>query len=204
MSSSAVASEAQDAGGVTRSDVAKMSPEQEFVLAGQRLSVVEDLLEESQKAIYSGEWSWIGSGIAPESAIYGIVDDSLEGADGHNSYYLELSRFHKPKGASGDRADLAKARRFFEARGWEVREQKLSDDFFLKALTPDGYRVEYMVHANGQYTLAVFTQLFWTNDSNALVHSIVARAPRDFPQSSLPGVREKFPSWSDPVATPSL
>ncbi|WP_147433628.1 hypothetical protein [Galactobacter caseinivorans] len=188
-----------DADGLTQGDVAKLGQEQEFDLAIKRADRAGEILEQSQNAIDRGSWHWIGSGISPNPAPNGVAWDYLKGANGENSYYIMLNRAHFPSGAKGERSDLDPVRRYFESKAWTVTETEISGSFYLRAMTKDGYQVEYLVQKNGQYSLEVASKLFWSNDSYALGRSVALRQPRDFPETSLPSVREKLPSWDDPV-----
>ena len=52
---------------------------------------------------------------------------------------------------------------------------------------------------NGNYSLSVYSEPFWTNDASELFFAIGDRDPADFPTESVPGVFVPFPEWSDPV-----
>ncbi|PPH58624.1 hypothetical protein [Rathayibacter toxicus] len=189
----------KDAGGLTRDEVSKLTLQQEFELNAQRYVHFEEVLRDAQLQISSGVWDWGGGETLPEQAYNGGVGGGLPGANGHNSYYVKGTRIILPPGKHGDVADLDPMRAYFEQKGWKYFIRKYDGAAEIWGITGDGYRVKYMIQDNGQYSISVYSELFWTNDSDALFWAVAERRDSNFPNESLPGVWVAFPKWDDPV-----
>ncbi|MHC2186504.1 hypothetical protein ACVLV4_002167 [Rathayibacter agropyri] len=197
--SSIPVAERRDAAGMTRAEVAELSLEQEFELNAQHYVHAEELLRDAQLRISDGVWMWNGGETLPEEGFNGGVGGGLPGGTGKNSYYVTCTRIIKPPGAQGARADLDPMVAYFEEQGWEyfVREKSASAD--LWGITGDGYRINYFIQASGQYSIQVYSELFWTNDAHALFEAVASRDYDPFPDESLPGVYVPFPRWDNPI-----
>ncbi|MBD8704424.1 hypothetical protein SOM11_06860 [Frigoribacterium sp. CFBP9039] len=189
----------RDAAGLTQAEVAGMSLEDEFGLASERYVKMQGLLEEAQLQISDGSWVWIGGDVLPVMGGANAYGEAPEGANEDNSYYVRTSRNVKLKGTTGERADLDPMIQYFDEKGWESGSMKIGRNFEARADTGDGWWVMYTVRPNGQYTVDVYSEVFWTNDSSELRLAIGKRDVTPFPRESVPGEYELFPSWSDPV-----
>jgi hypothetical protein len=198
----------QDSAGMSRTEVEKMTPEQQFDLMGERYARMQELMTEAQQQIHTGTWSWLSGGAGgPVGGPTG--SDPLRGATSRTSYYLELIRAIVPEGAVGDRADAEPVVAYFESKGWKSRLIEVSDELDIgahrweaQAKTDDGYHLRYQVQENGQYNLEVVSGAFWC-DRHQLSADVNHRIPEDqfFPpdEESVPGVYIPFPKWSDPI-----
>ncbi|MHC2185715.1 hypothetical protein ACVLV4_001357 [Rathayibacter agropyri] len=194
----------RDAAGLTREDVAALSQEQEFALAAEHYAHVEDLLREAQLQISDGEWTWIGVDWIPWSGDSGGVGGPLSGSTGANSYYFMASRLQVVPGGSGDEAGLEPMRRYFEQKGWKYYVREMSGSHDIWGMTGDGYQVTWAVRDNGRYSLDVYSELFWSNDSTELTIAIGGRDTTNTPITSPPGVFVPFPKWDDPFTRPPI
>ncbi|MGJ4845939.1 hypothetical protein [Leifsonia sp. Le1] len=197
----------QDAAGMTRGEVERLTPEQRFDLYGERYERMKELMTEAQEQVSTDPWRWLVGGVGgPASGP--TASDPLPGATGQNAYYIRMSRAIFPPGAVGDRADAEPVYDYFESKGWAAELIWIEDDLKLgfdrydvRAITDDGYRLIYEVQENGQYNLDVRSDMFW-GDQDELSSDIAYRIPEDqfFPpdETSLPGVYVPFPKWSDP------
>jgi hypothetical protein len=191
--------DAPDSAGMTQAEVAGMSLEDEFGLASERYVEMQGVLEEAQLQISDGPWIWIGGDVLPVMGGANAYGEAPEGADEENSYYFRTSRNVKLEGTTGARSDLDPMLKYFDEKGWESGSAKIGRNFEARADTGDGWWVMYTVRPNGQYTVDVYSEVFWTNDSSALLSAIADRDPAEFPEESVPGEYPPFPSWSDPV-----
>ncbi|QWL35218.1 hypothetical protein [Rathayibacter toxicus] len=191
--------EVRDAGGMTRDEVSKLTLQQEFELNAQRYVHFEEVLRDAQLQISSGVWDWGGGETLPEQAYNGGVGGGLPGANGHNSYYVKGTRIILPPGKHGDVADLDPMRAYFEQKGWKYFIRKYDGAAEIWGITGDGYRIKYMIQDSGQYSISVYSELFWANDADALFWAVAERDNAEFPNESLPGVWAAFPKWDDPV-----
>ncbi|AND17785.1 hypothetical protein [Rathayibacter tritici] len=189
----------RDAAGMTRAEVAGLTLEQEFELNAQHYVHMNEVLRDAQLRISDGVWRWNGGETLPEEGFNGGVGGGLPGGTGENSYYVQGARIIKPSGAHGERADLDPMVAYFEERGWEyfIRETSWSAD--LWGITGDGYRVNYFIQTSGQYSIQVYSELFWTNDAHALFEAVASRDYDPFLEESLPGVYVPFPRWDNPI-----
>lgn len=121
-----------------------------------------------------------------------------------NTYYVQAMRLRFPPGATGAAADLETARKYFEAQGWTVTQLDDRKAHTLVSTTGNGFQVVYVARTNGQYSLSVSSELYWTNSFRELFRAVARRAARTFPPKSKPGVFVRFPKGSDPVVEPSL
>ncbi|MDY0891709.1 hypothetical protein [Frigoribacterium sp. CFBP9030] len=176
-----------------------MTLEDEFGLAAERYVEMQGVLEEAQVQLSDGSWFWNGGDVLPVAAGADAFGEALPGADDDNSYFFTAGRILEPEGAEGERADLDPMIAYFDEKGWESGSREIGRNFEARADSGDGWWVTYTVRPNGQYSLAVYSEPFWTNDSRALFSAIADRDPADFPQESVPGEYSPFPSWSDPV-----
>lgn len=192
---------ARDAAGATRQQVERMSLREEFDLAGERYERGQALLADAQARISDGVWTWNGGDVLPLPGddAFGDVPD---GATAENSYSFRTVRIIHPEGGTGAAADLEPMRRWFDEEGWRSRSAEIGQSTELRADTGDGWWVTWTVRKNGQYSVGVYSETFWTNDTDALVEAIAVRDPADFPEESAPGVSAPFPKWSDPVREP--
>jgi hypothetical protein len=191
--------EAQDAAGLTQAEVAEMRLEEEFGLASERYVEMQGVLEAAQLQISDGPWIWIGGDVLPVMGGANAYGEAPEGADEENSYYFRTSRNVKLEGTTGARSDLDPMLEYFDEKGWESGSAKIGRNFEARADTGDGWWVMYTVRPNGQYTVDVYSEVFWTNDSSAVRFAIADRDAPGFPEQSVPGEYPPFPSWSDPV-----
>jgi hypothetical protein len=185
--------------GLTQAEVAGMSLEDEFGLASERYVEMQGVLEEAQLQISDGPWIWIGGDVLPVMGGANAYGEAPEGADEENSYYFRTSRNVKLEGTTGARSDLDPMLKYFDEKGWESGSAKIGRNFEARADTGDGWWVMYTVRPNGQYTVDVYSEVFWTNDSSAVRFAIADRDAPGFPEQSVPGEYPPFPSWSDPV-----
>jgi hypothetical protein len=191
--------DAPDSAGMTQAEVAGMSLEEEFGLASERYSEIEGVLEEAQLQVSEGAWRWNGGDVLPSAGGPGSFGEPLPGADGDNSYYFRVGRTLRPDGATGAVADLGPMSSYFDEKGWKYGTRESDTKSEVRADTGDGWWLTYTVRENGQYSLVVYSELYWTNDSGALFSAIADRDPADFPEESVPGEYPPFPSWTDPV-----
>ena len=191
--------ERRDAAGLTQAEVAGLSLEEEFGLASERYVEMQGVLEEAQLQISDGAWFWNGGDVLPVAAGADAFGEPLPGADDDDSYFFTAGRILEPEGAEGARSDLDPMIEYFDQKGWESGSREIGRNSEARADSGDGWWVTYTVRPNGQYSLAVYSEPFWTNDSGALFSAIADRDPADFPEESVPGEYPPFPSWSDPV-----
>ncbi|GAB2986493.1 hypothetical protein [Frigoribacterium salinisoli] len=191
--------DAQDAAGLTRAQVAESSLEDEFGSASERYGTMQSVLREAQVQVSDGTWLWNGGDVLPVPAGADAFGDPLPGADTDNSYYFRAGRIIRRKGASGDRADLGPMEEYFDDKGWRSSSTEIGRNLEVRADSGDGWWLTWTVRPNGQYSLSVYSEPFWTNDSDALFSAIARRDPADFPEESVPGVFAPFPEWGDPV-----
>jgi hypothetical protein len=196
---SVLGDEPRDMAGLTQAEVAGMSLEDEFGLASERYVEMQGVLEEAQLQISDGPWIWIGGDVLPVMGGANAYGEAPEGADEENSYYFRTSRNVKLEGTTGARSDLDPMLKYFDEKGWESGSAKIGRNFEARADTGDGWWVMYTVRPNGQYTVDVYSEVFWTNDSSAVRFAIADRDAPGFPEQSVPGEYPPFPSWSDPV-----
>ncbi|NRD09666.1 hypothetical protein [Rathayibacter agropyri] len=194
----------RDAAGLTREDVAALSQEEEFALAAEHYVHVEELLRDAQLQISDEEWTWIGGDRVPYGGGAGGVGGPLAGSNHTNSYYLMASRLQVVPGGSGDEVGLEPMRRYFEEKGWQYYIRAMSGSHDIWGITGDGYRVAWEVRDNGRYSLDVYSELFWSNDSTELIIAIGGRDATDTPFTSRPGVFVPFPKWDDPFTRPPI
>ncbi|TQL44362.1 hypothetical protein FB468_2419 [Leucobacter komagatae] len=197
--------EATDNAGMARAEVAELTLQEEYELYGERYERAHELLADAQLQISEGPWIWTGTVLLPHSGYAGGVrGTTLPGSDGDTSYDVIDSRVIQPPGATGSAADLEPMRRYYQGKGWRVEEQASGGWKTVWGRTDDGYWLEYTVHSNGSYSLAVRSELYWTNDEPALEAAVVDRVPGSYadntlPRESLPGDYIPFPDWSDAI-----
>ncbi|MBD8704425.1 hypothetical protein [Frigoribacterium sp. CFBP 13712] len=191
--------DARDAAGLTQAEVAGMSLEDEFGLAADRYSEIESVLEEAQLQVSDDAWRWNGGDVLPSAGGPGSFGEPLPGADGDNSYYFRVGRTLRPEGASGAVAGLEPMSSYFDEKGWKYGTRESGTKSEVRADTGDGWWLTYTVRDNGQYSLVVYSELYWTNDAGELRLAIGKRDVTPFPEESVPGEHEPFPTWSDPV-----
>ncbi|MDY0891708.1 hypothetical protein [Frigoribacterium sp. CFBP9030] len=191
--------DARDAAGLTQAEVAGMSLEDEFGLAADRYSEIESVLEEAQLQVSDDAWRWNGGDVLPSAGGPGSFGEPLPGADGDNSYYFRVGRTLRPEGASGAVAGLEPMSSYFDEKGWKYGTRESGTKSEVRADTGDGWWLTYTVRDNGQYLLVVYSELYWTNDAGELRLAIGKRDVTPFPEESVPGEHEPFPTWSDPV-----
>lgn len=191
--------DAQDAAGKTQAQVADLSLQDEFELAGERYEHGQAVLAAAQRQISDGTWYWNGGDVRPLPAGDDAFGKAPEGATKENSYAFRAVRIIEPKGATGAVEDLDPMQRYFDEEGWRWSSAKIGTDHEVRADTGDGWWVTWNVRPNGQYSLGVYSKAFWAHDAPELIKAIALRDPADFPDKSEPGVSEPFPNWSDPV-----
>jgi hypothetical protein len=197
----------KDSAGMTRAEVERMTPEEQFDLMEERYERIKGLMTEAQESISTGIWSWLSGGTAgPESGP--TAADPVRGATLQNSYFLRVTRGISPAGAVGNREDAEPVVAYFESKGWKARLIEVPDELDVgdhrweaQADTDDGYHFRYWVQENGYYSMEVLSGVFWCN-YDQLSDDVSYRIPEDrfFPpgEESLPGVYIPFPKWSDP------
>lgn len=186
-----------DAAGLTQDDVAEMSLHQEFDAFGDHYEHMQRLLKDAQLQAHDGEWEWGGGDDLPLIGGDGVA--ALPGADTKNSYYMRSGRLWSPPGAAGEQRDLQPMLDYFTDQGWTIEQRDITGDHELWGYTGDGWQLIYTAQENGRYTLEVYSELFWTNDGNALSDAIYGRSTVTFPDRSRPGVYPEFPEWDDPI-----
>jgi len=191
--------DARDAAGLTQAEVVGMSLEDEFGLAAERYVEMQGVLEEAQLQVSDDAWRWNGGDVLPSAGGPGSFGEPLPGADGDNSYYFRVGRTLRPEGASGAVANLEPMSSYFDEKGWKYGTRESDTKSEVRADTGDGWWLTYTVRDNGQYSLVVYSELYWTNDAGELRLAIGKRDVTPFPEESVPGEHEPFPSWSDPV-----
>lgn len=194
---SSSSSQVRDAAGKTQAEVTKLSPEDEFTLYGQRYEQANKYLEQAQRALDTGEWEWIESGLAPSSG------GGLAGATSENSYTLSMSRAIQLGDTYPDEAVTEDLEQFFTKQGWRIGHDHVGSDINLAAFTDDGYTIEYIFRSNGRISVEVRSATYWTNDSLELGETIHVRLKEGVRKGSKPGESIPFPRWEDPVVSPS-
>ncbi|WIB27265.1 DUF4148 domain-containing protein [Curtobacterium sp. MCSS17_015] len=187
----------KDAAGLTRADVAELSLHQEFDRYREHYEEMQRVLAAAQRAVHQGEWDWNGGDDNP--GIGGDGRTPLPGADVDNSYFLESSRAWTPEGATGSRTDLDPMIDYFAQRGWDTHVERVADTYYLDGTAHDGWHVEYFIQPSGRYSLTVSSDLFWTNNADALSRAVFGRAPLRWPDRSSPGEYPKPPEWDTPI-----
>jgi len=185
--------------GLTQAEVAGMSLEDEFALASERYAEMQSVLEEAQVQVSDGAWQWNGGEVLPVTGGPDASGEPLPGADESNSYLFRAGRILEPQGATGVRSDLDPMIEYFDEKGWRSGSREVAGEYETRADTGEGWWLSYTVRPNGQYSLAIDSEVFWTNDSSELRLAIGKRDVTPFPEESVPGVFEPFPSWTDPV-----
>ncbi|MGJ4845938.1 hypothetical protein [Leifsonia sp. Le1] len=197
----------RDAGGMTRGEVERRTPEQRFELYRERYERMKELMTEAQEQVSTQPWRWLIGGVGgPTSGP--TASDPLPGATARNAYYIRMTRAIFLAGAVGDRADAEPVYDYFQSKGWAAELLWIEDDLGtgpdrhrVRADTEDGYRLTYEVRGNGHYNFKVVSNMFW-GDQDELSSSIDYRIPKGqfFPpdETSVPGVYIPFPKWSDP------
>lgn len=191
--------DARDAAGRTQAQVADLSLQDEFELAGERYEHGQAVLAAAQRQISDGTWYWNGGDVRPLPAGDDAFGEAPEGATKENSYKFRAVRIIEPEGATGAVQDLEPMQRYFDEEGWRWSSAKVGTDHEVRADTGDGWWVTWNVRPNGQYSLGVYSEAFWAHDASELIKAIALRDPADFPDASEPGVSEPFPRWSDHV-----
>jgi hypothetical protein len=183
-----------DAAGLTQDDVVKMSLHQEFDVYRHHYEHMQRLLKEAQLQVHDGEWEW-GGGDAV-CAVHREVVAALTGSTFKNSYYLTSTRLWSPPGRQ---RDLQPMTDYFTEQGWTIEHRIIAGDQEVWATTGDGWQIQYTAQENGNNPLTVYSEPFWTNDSNALSTAVYGRSTATFPDQSRPGVYPDFPEWDDPI-----
>lgn len=189
----------KDSDGVTRVEAELMSLREQFDLFGERYARLEELLGEAQVQVSSEEWIWLVKGIGAQNGMFAPTG-ALPGAEGENSYVIGATRAIHLPGAVGAREDAEPMLAYFESKGWATStHDRGTGGFAVRALTEDGYQLEYQVQSNGQYNMTVYGGPFW-GDENRLSVNVLRRIPaRQFDvTATVPGVMIPFPKWSDP------
>ena len=169
------------------------------MLASERYVVMQGVLEEAQVSVSDGPWTWIGGDVLPVMGGANAFGAPLEGADEADSYFFQAGRNIATVGATGARTDLDPMVEYFAEKGWESASREVGRNYEARADSGDGWWVTYTVRPSGQCTVSVYSEPFWTNDSGELRRAVGERDVTPFPEESVPGVHEAFPSWSDPV-----
>ncbi|PYY38187.1 hypothetical protein DEJ32_10805 [Curtobacterium sp. MCPF17_046] len=187
----------KDAAGLTRADVSELSLRQEFNRYREHYEEMQRVLAAAQRAVHEGEWDWNGGDDNPQ--IGGDGRTPLPGADVDNSYFLESSRAWTPEGATGSRGDLDPMIDYFEHRGANMHIERVADTYYLDGSVRDGWHVEYFIQPSGRYSLTVSSDLFWTNNADALARAVFGRASLRWPDRSSPGEYPEPPEWDAPI-----
>ena len=190
----------EDAAGLTQAEVGKLTLHEEFDLYRERFNRMEQLLEGAQRAVHDGEWEWNGADDIPQIGGDGVAP--LPGADTDNSYSITAGRIWMPPGATGAERDLDPMIEYFEGQGWAIDQRAISHSYEVWADTGDGWQINYALRTNGRYSLDVYSELFWTNDDDALSEAVGSRAGGVHPPSSRPGEYPAPPTWDSPVISP--
>jgi hypothetical protein len=190
----------KDAAGLTQEQVHAMTLHEEFDRYRDRYDHLQRLLAGAQLAVHGGEWHWNGGDDIPQIGGDGMAP--LPGADTHNTYALTSSRSYDPEGAEGAKSDLDPMLDYFAANNWSSHVERVGPTYYLDGFTSDGWRVEYLVQRSGHYSLTVYSDLFWTNDDDALSEAVGSRAAGLHPRSSRPGEYPDPPTWDSPIISP--
>ena len=190
----------EDAGGLTRFEVRKLSLEEEYQLLSERYTLMENKLEEAQLVIHDGIWEWGGGDTLPLMGIHGPT--GIQGGTSENCYYIEATRRIFPEGAVGAVEDLDPMIEYAKSKEWEYAFQDMSSGTRLRIATDDRWLFMYEVQKNGQYNLSIYSDVYWTNDTYDLLMAVGERMTPDyedgtqyFPNESLPGEYVPFPKW---------
>ncbi|MBT1678518.1 hypothetical protein [Curtobacterium aurantiacum] len=189
-----------DASGLTQDDVAEMSLHQEFDAYRAHYEQMQRLLKAAQLQVHDGEWEWGGGDDLPMDGANGVAP--LTGSTFNNSYYLTSTRLWSPPGATDQQRDLQPMIDYFTDQGWTIEHRTITGDEEVWATTGDGWQIQYTAQENGDNPITVYSEPFWTNDSNALSTAVYGRSIVKFPDRSLPGVYPDFPQWDDPIINP--
>jgi len=192
-----VRTNATDADGMTRGDVAELSLEEEFALASGRYTRMQRLLEEAQLQISDDPWLWSSSGELPRGGALAITH--LPGSDNENSYYLGTTRMIELEGSRGDLADLKPMIDWADSHGWQHRTRNISGDYDLLITVGNGWYISYSLQQEGTYAVEVLSDPFWTNSNHELLQAIGNRIHTELLDESIPGKILPFPKWSDPA-----
>ncbi|WP_181421533.1 hypothetical protein [Curtobacterium sp. MCBD17_030] len=190
----------EDAGARTQQEVATLSLREEFDRYREQYRKMQEVLADAQRQLYEGAWRWNGGDDIPQ--IGGDGTRPLAGADTHNTYALTSSRSYDPEGAEGARSDLDPMIDYFTANSWSFHVERVGRTYYLDGFTDDGWRIEYLVQQSGHYSLTVYSDLFWTNDADALSEAVGGRAGGRHPAYSRPGEYPDPPTWDSPIISP--
>ncbi|PYY36925.1 hypothetical protein DEJ16_01575 [Curtobacterium sp. MCJR17_055] len=191
------AQQTKDAAGLTQDDVAELTLHEEFDRYRDRYRHMQQLLEEAQNQVHRGDWEWDRGDDLPLDGSNGVAP--LPGSTVVNSYYLRAPRSWAPPGASGAKRDLDPMLEHFRAKRWTFEVRARSGSHEVRAWTGDGWQIQYSLDVDGRYSLDVYSEPFWTNDSDALSAAVYGRATLDWPTESRPGEYPTPPTWDDPV-----
>lgn len=193
----------KDTAGHTRHQVEQLSTREQYELLTDRMARLWELTEQAQRAIDTGKWESLGiGGPWPGSyAPYGIA-----GTTGHNSYYIEGAKAHKPLGGVGKREDLDQFEAYVQEQGWAYTATAYTPtdadrDYLmhvLRAATGDGWYIWYTVRWNGYYTLDILSSPFW-GDRLRLQDERKLRVFDEGPKYAVPGINPEFPAWDAPL-----
>ncbi|MBT1623390.1 hypothetical protein KK101_11900 [Curtobacterium flaccumfaciens pv. oortii] len=187
----------KDAAGLTQDDVAEMSLHQEFDAYRDHYEHMQRLLKDAQLQVHDGEWEWAGGDDLPQISGGGVA--TLPGANTENSYDMRSGRLWSPHGATGQERDLQPMIDYFTDQEWAIEQRDITGDHELWGITGDGWQLIYTAQTNGRYSLEIYSEIFWTNDSDALSSAVFGRSTVVFPDRSRPGVYPDFPEWDDPI-----
>ena len=184
---------------MTQEEVERLPLERQFDLLGGRYVRMQEMLADAQRAVSTGTWTWGSKGFGPTGG-----DGqrwSMRDATSKNSYYLNTSRTIQLPGASGAVEDAELMVEYFEAQGWSTTLRQVdARRYRVEAMTDEGFWFEYQVRPHGQYSLGLYSKVFW-GDTYALTFAVVDRIPEERfgIEESPPGEYTPFPKWSDPV-----
>lgn len=187
--------DAKDAAGLTQAEVKELTLEEEYELYRARYDRAGALLGEAQRQVSGADWVWNGVALPNSGYAGGVRGTQLPGSDGDTSYMVEVSASIQVPGATGQKADLDVMRAFYEAQGWEIQLQEVTGDWRLWGVTPDRYWVEYGIQESGYYFIAVYSELFWTNDEPTLHTAVFEHSPGRPPATLPVGEYERIPPW---------
>ncbi|WP_214543894.1 hypothetical protein [Curtobacterium aurantiacum] len=189
-----------DAAGLTQDEVAEMSLHQEFDAYRDHYEHMQRLLKAAQLHVHDGEWEWGGGDDVPGIGGDGVAP--LPGSDTKNSYDMSTTRLWSPPSGTDQQHALKPMIDYFTEQGWTIEHRTITGDEEVWATTGDGWQIQYTAQENGDNPLTVYSEPFWTNDSNALSTAVYGRSIVKFPDRSLPGVYPDFPQWDDPIINP--
>ena len=182
----------RDAAGMSEPEVAALSFGEQYQALGERYERMHELIAGIQLQVSEEEWDIHDSGMM-RGGDYGV--NSIPGATSENSYFLSTVRSLTRDEFAGEAADLGPVIRYYENKNYdfEVLDDESGGRISARALTDDGWRLEYVVQKNGQYSARVMSGTYW-GPFPELLDAWMSRIADNGPDSGVPGVAVPFPS----------